>query len=457
MNETNNEKPEYYPHTSSWSWGPLMVINQFMQGDRGWGFLRLICALLLLGGYIWAGTFLWTRRMGLQELDWHFTVIAIASVLVALILAVRYLDDIYNIGEHKAALHYLLSSAFGLPYTYATVDHGQLETHDGKVCTLDKFGGPGFLVIRPGNLVLTERLRGPAEVYGTGLHFIPRFERIKQVVDLSDQEGQIQELRATTKDGIVVLVTGIRFRFRVWAPHEHRRSFEDPYPYSRRSIYNLAYNRSVSASGQTSWADSVKMAVDGVISDYITSHQIDHLTAPQVKETSGASRSGHVELEYDAREEIQRIMFSAATRQKLKGYGAELIWCEIGHIRPEDEEVEKFPLLLWQTNWKGNANITRAYGEAQRIAYQELARAEAQAELLISIMHALNDIGLGDGPEQQKHNLRNLILVRTAQILEGMTSMYGGETDAENYFEKPHSPNKDNGDFVHNPNEGKKK
>jgi hypothetical protein len=66
----------------------------------------------------------------------------------------------------------------------------------------------------------------------------------------------------------------------------------------------------------------------------------------------------------------------------------------------------------------GDARLTRSYGEAQRLAYQEIGRAEAQAELLISIMHALSDANLRSGGTRQ--GLRDLILVRTAQLLEAM-------------------------------------
>lgn len=65
----------------------------------------------------------------------------------------------------------------------------------------------------------------------------------------------------------------------------------------------------------------------------------------------------------------------------------------------------------------GNARLARSYGEAQHLAYQEIGRAEAQAEMLISIMHALSDVNLRGGTRQ---SLRDVILVRTAQLLEAM-------------------------------------
>lgn len=59
-------------------------------------------------------------------------------------------------------------------------------------------------------------------------------------------------------------------------------------------------------------------------------------------------------------------------------------------------------------------------GEAQRIAYQDIGRAEAQAEVLMSIIHALDDIDLA--AEDKNRNIRKIILLRTAQVLEAMTS-----------------------------------
>ena len=54
---------------------------------------------------------------------------------------------------------------------------------------------------------------------------------------------------------------------------------------------------------------------------------------------------------------------------------------------------------------------------SQRLAYQEIGRAEAQAEMLISIMHSLSDLNLRTGTRQ---SLRDMILVRTAQLIEAM-------------------------------------
>jgi hypothetical protein len=71
----------------------------------------------------------------------------------------------------------------------------------------------------------------------------------------------------------------------------------------------------------------------------------------------------------------------------------------------------------WQARWMGNATIMRAYGESQRLAYEEMGRAEAQAEMLMSIVHGLEDVAARGEP---RHNIRALYLARIAQLLEVM-------------------------------------
>ncbi len=65
----------------------------------------------------------------------------------------------------------------------------------------------------------------------------------------------------------------------------------------------------------------------------------------------------------------------------------------------------------------GNAEVKKAYSEARRLAYQELGRAEGQAEMLVSIAQAVEGIDLTGN---RAKNIRHVLLARTAQILEAM-------------------------------------
>lgn len=92
------------------------------------------------------------------------------------------------------------------------------------------------------------------------------------------------------------------------------------------------------------------------------------------------------------------------------------LWQSVWGRLPEKQVAEQ-RVSTWQTRWAGNANLVRAYGEAQRLAYQELGRAEAQAELLMSIVHALEDM---EKQGDSRQHLRKIVLARIAGLLDAM-------------------------------------
>jgi hypothetical protein len=65
----------------------------------------------------------------------------------------------------------------------------------------------------------------------------------------------------------------------------------------------------------------------------------------------------------------------------------------------------------------GDAKTIRSYGEAKHMVYQELARAEAQAEMIMSITDSLRDVSFGP---DRADTLRQIFLAKTAQILEAL-------------------------------------
>ncbi len=216
-----------------------------------------------------------------------------------------------------------------------------------------------------------------------------------------------------TRDGFEVKIGRTRFRFRLLADRGAGRR-KNPYPYSETAIYDMIYNRIVSEQGVEDWSSGVAGNIRGVISRYINRHTLDHLTAP---EESGA----------DPRGDIQRELRSPAVTSNLRQRGTELLWIDIGSFEIANKLVEQQRLNTWQAKWIGDARLARSYGDAQRLAYQEIGRAEAQAEMLISIMHALSDVNLRGGTRQ---SLRDVILVRTAQLLEAMGENAPKETNA---------------------------
>jgi hypothetical protein len=417
-------------------------LANFLYGDSMWGTFRLLAILLLSTIYLLMTGYLfetvdtqttvnaWLQRpltglflLWLPPFLRHFLafifdsqvlryiIAPLGACLFILLLGTRYLQDIYNLQSFFRSLRYLAASIFGLGYFRMRVVGGEKILKEGEDNILDTIGGPGYLIIEPGFAVLMERGGGNLPVLHDGRYFIRRFERIREIVNLSDQSGTIETISAMTKDGIPLLVKDVSFHYRLLLRSQVEqpvvRSTKEPYPFSEKAIRDMAFNRSVNKDGLMSWSKAVSNTISTTITRYISRNTINHLIAPRNSEKS-------------PREDIQDEFRSNSVIASLNMIGTELIWLDVGRFEfPKDFDVVVQELVkFWQTRWISDASLTRAHGEATRLAYEELGRAEAQADLLNSIVAGLDEIGLTDDHRQ---NLRNLILIRTAQILDGMT------------------------------------
>ena len=370
------------------------VIGNFLSGDRRWGNLRLI--------FLGAMAFLLFLASFLVRGGWRDLIAPYAACLLAFMAGARYIQDIYELEKYPHAFLYLLASFFGIDYPHLSVYGGKKVVKADEVNLVDVVGGPGYVYVQPGNAVLFEGRYAPTAIHPNGRQFVPRFETI-QPIALEDQYGELEGVSAMTRDGFDVKIGRTRFRFRLFSDPA-ARSRLNPYPYSEDAIYDMVYNRTVSDKGLGEWNTGVATDIRKVITGYINRHTLDHLTAPE--ETGG-----------DPRGEIQRELRSTAMKNKLRRRGTELLSIDIGSFEIPNKQVEQQRLNTWQAKWMGDARLTRSYGEAQRLAYQEIGRAEAQAEMLISIIHALSDMNLHTGT---RASLRDVVLIRTAQLLESM-------------------------------------
>lgn len=344
-------------------------------------------------------------------------IIPVSMFIGVLIASAYYVQDVYELPTFRLAMRYIFASFTGVGYPNMTIKEGKAQIKKGEINLIDTIGGPGYINIRPGNVVLFESLRSPSSVRSSALHFISRFETIREIVSLDDQHGYIEKMRAKTRDGIQVVVRDVHYRYRLrtgrrFGDHEKRRAI-NPYPYSVQAVKDMAYNRSASSTGLTDWHSTIQLAVNGAITDYIKSHKFDQLTAPSYEDD-------------DPRADIARKMMSKGIRTRLRNWGAELLWFDIGHFEVSEamqSTIEDQRVDTWSARWDGDAMVIRAEGEARRMAYQEIGRAEGQAALLQSIIHALEEARfegeLGDDEHKEPiENLRAIVWARVAQIFD---------------------------------------
>jgi regulator of protease activity HflC (stomatin/prohibitin superfamily) len=389
------------------------LFSYLLGGGRLWGLLRLVlvlAAILLFSNW---GRFVWNEpgsepasliwRWGLR-----FWVMPIAAVIGAFLAGSLYVRRLHMLRSQRLALHYLMASAFSLGTPRLEIVNGKPVTKTGREDLILDIGGPGWLVVRPGSAVLVETLQKPTRVLGAGVHILTRLERMREFISLSDQHGMSEQVTAATKDGIEINAKRINYRYRLRTgrqPRDYRkRTTQAPYPYSTQAARNLVYQRTAFAdSSQTAWDRVVKNAVEAVITDYLNSNQFDFATTPLSED--------------DPRLAMIVKLNAKSVRDRLQSTGTELLWFDIGEFEPKLEAIDLQRLVTWSARWSGEATLEAARADAMRLSAEEMARAEAQAEMLTVLTNTLRDAGI---TESSQHNLQKIIVMRTAQLLETM-------------------------------------
>ncbi|OGO39400.1 MAG: hypothetical protein A2W35_13250 [Chloroflexi bacterium RBG_16_57_11] len=345
----------------------------------------------------------------LPGMSWRYWLIPPVILVLLLLVGARFTQLAYSLADLRSGWHYLMASLFSFNYPILVIADGKPQVDSlGEPNLIQSVGGPGYLHIHPGNVVLIEGLDNRIRVLGAGRHFITYLERVKEVLSLEERYAQVEKIAATSRDGLEVVARDIRYRYRLDSgkPGDSGlgRTPENPYPYTEQAVIQAVYNRTLDATGLGEWHTGVNTVVESLIADYIRQNLVDHLTAPIIESE-------------DPRGRILKQFFSDTGRTRFREKGVELLWIDIGHFETLEKEVAEQRVNTWQARWMGNATIMRAYGESQSLAYEEMGRAEAQAEMLMSIVHGLEDVAAKGEPRQ---NIRALYLARIAQLLDVM-------------------------------------
>ncbi len=447
----------------------MEIPTGLLVGDRQWAFIRLLLVMAILWGFMCLGGIVfeqqylevrvtsWERNYpGLQDVprwllemgalllswrSWRYIIMPLAALIGSVFLGARYIQDIYNLKSFRKVLHYLLASLFDIFYPSLVIEDGKFKLKPGEENMVEKIGGPGNVVIRPGSVALFENAHNPTNTRAEGVHFLSRFEKVREKGSLEEQHGTIEQLAAVTKDGVRVYARDIHFRYRI-LPSRHLLINEDlnkqepppqenpeseyfryrhalrggrtpwvPYPYSIQAIRHMTYNRVVTSKGLVSWADTVRRQFDGVIKKYIRQNTLDQITAPRA--------FGHTDAGWELRKpryEIHHNFKTTAFRKKFREVGAELLWYGIGYFEVADSRVNDQRVDTWRAAWQGDTRKKRAYSEARRLAYEEQGRAEARAEILMGIIQGLDVRGLSD--KQRTSRIPELLLTQITNLLE---------------------------------------
>ncbi len=348
-------------------------------------------------------------------IDWWFVVPAIIGVILAVIQAGNFVTRLYSLKDSNHGPAFAAATTFGFPEAAwsATARNGELEGAERIFAPppklkpgmsppppdpnepIFKIGGPGTLYIAANTVVVLERGSRYSRMLGPGEYRLREFERVRAVYDLRTQAFSGAEL-ALTKDGIPAEASvNLQFRFMRRIKNEPepkvpppgfmtvlrryrgkviRPTESDPLPASPEAIRLATYELHALPGVRVRWINAAYSAISSEVRDAMAARYLDQLFAPDDPESHPRA-----DIANRLRDEGKAI---------LARRGVELVSSGFGNITVP-KEVTELRRNMWRTLWKKESLITQSGGEAESFLQTQIARAEAQAELIQSITQAI--------------------------------------------------------------------
>jgi hypothetical protein len=99
------------------------------------------------------------------------------------------------------------------------------------------------------------------------------------------------------------------------------------------------------------------------------------------------------------REKIKQTLEHKDTRKRFASMGVDLLWVSLGHIETPEDVLDQ-RIRAWEAGWEGEARVTIAQGEAEKVRAMEIAKAKARLEIIEKITGGL-PLSLDDSPDNR--------------------------------------------------------
>lgn len=268
-----------------------------------------------------------------------------------------------------------------------------------------RVGGPVTVQVPNGHAAVTELNGRFVRVLGPGIYNLDHFEYICNVINLQPQDRSDKDVKLVTKEGIP-LTADINVVFRI-DPGEELPSRSRPYPFDPDAVRRAAYAQSVSGGTPSTWDKSPLGKAKGTLAAVVAQYRLDELLAPE-----NSSREPHHAV---------RIETERKTRAALKEEGIQLVRLNIGRLSPPEEASRQY-VEYWLANWRKRDQIALATGTASTLQEVEVARAEAEINMLQALVEGLRR-GQHDQPGTDPSDI--VLALRLIETLENLARQSG--------------------------------
>lgn len=286
----------------------------------------------------------------------------------------------------REAFRFVASQTFDTSQAYQIVENGQVIV-DSPKGFLSRFGGPGVLVVRPGNAVVLERGGRTTRIVGPGLHRLRRFEGIKTpapikgIVDLSPQFGVATAENVRTADGIPLkFVIGHGWQIesqaetdaRLRATPSNPEMIGDPeYPVYEETIRNAVFR-----TPPEGWHGLFPIGPINILRDVVSTYTFDQLFATPQGSPGPPAVPNRV---------IRQIEQAVDTQFRS-------VWAGVTYRGLDIREVDP-PEDIGQQMIQRRARIETSEAEAAALTKMEEARLTARGNMAVAIQGWISKMG----------------------------------------------------------------
>ncbi|PKO20796.1 MAG: hypothetical protein CVU38_18220 [Chloroflexi bacterium HGW-Chloroflexi-1] len=333
------------------------------------------------------------------------------------VLAFREIFDL----SRKGAIQALASVGFGLQYPYMIVADGK-ETITKPKGLVNNIGGPGLVIIRPGNAVVFERIGKVTQVAGPGPAYTKLFEFRKQIVQLRGRWITFQAEDVLTQDGIPLKLKGglsaqiepaeiTKARIDAQGgPDQYtwtskfRGEIGDEFPVYQDSVFRAVY-----MPAGPDWETTLGGATKAIIRDAVGQYRLQDLYGEPTLGLEGGGERVIMAIETAA---------LAGLRAFAPSWGVQVNLVEISTLEPPDPLRQRV-LKRWEI-------------AAEQQLIQQLGRAEAETVRAIEAMKVASfrrmTEALGDAVRSANLSLGEDQALRFQATLQSIAANMGRDT-----------------------------
>jgi regulator of protease activity HflC (stomatin/prohibitin superfamily) len=357
--------------------------------------------------------------------------LAILAVPLFLSILVR-LSTQFLLGMHDwegvssgDAADFLWSALIGTNQPWVVVENGEV-VGGKKKGIFHTLGGPGLVVVRPGNAVVLQRTGEISQIVGPGLHRVRRHEKIRQIVRLGPLWKTEDVENVLTRDGVPLTIRlGVGYGIepkedtdKRGGPSVNRRVIKGDFP-----VYEDTIRKAVLNVTPIGWEITGCVGCESQLRDIIGTYTLDQLFGLNTVRRA-AEQGGELHESQRVIKRIEERILNSFAPAAAAGFGIKVRMVDIQSVKVPDQ-VEQRMLEAWSAEWQQRTETAirttaaRAFTKMERIKYE--ARNAAFDQVFGAIRRGLE---LFDGEDPRFDRYVETISRLAVEMSKDSTSAY---------------------------------